>query len=621
MDQSSGAQASAIQLSVDATDVARAIFWATQTMSVQGREGRIALTLAKWLPAYHAPRGAIDRLAGLDFRADGSPCRWQRDPDDPYRILVDLPEGAMRLDITCQSLSPTQGNQGRIMVSDEILRFHWEECLLYPADAPIDDILVEPALRLPEGWDWACALGRADEAQTGPGQSMLRFKPVNVRTLIDCPVLAGIHTHREDLDANVELLIVADRQDQLPQGTEELECHKRLIAEADVLFGHRPFDNYVFLMACSDQIGRMGLEHECCSEEGVRATYFSNWQSSTTERDLLPHEYVHAWVGKYRVPAGNYQSDFSRMTNELMWVYEGLTQYYGHVLAARCGLICAELTREAFALVFATYDNRPGRTWRPLADTDNDPIFTAREAQPWQSWQRSEDYYSEGLLIWMEADTIIRQGSDGKRSLDDLMRRFFAPDGAGDPGVAGGQGQRRTPEPYGRDELIRALTDLHEYDWAGFFKSRVDGIAPHAPYAGIENGGYRLVWQGHPSGWQADDQTHHSYFDFSYSMGVKMGIGAKVIDVLWDGPAFNAGMTKGMEVLSVGGVTYSHAAMQDALDNCADGGGSVELVVKRLDKVKTLTIDCPTGQRYPALVPDGDGPHLLDAILRPRATS
>ena len=615
MPQPNAKQPSPIQLTVDATDTDRAIFWVSQTLSLTDHDGQIALTLAKWLPAYHAPRGAIDRLAGLDFRADGKACRWHRDPENPYRLLVDLPAGARRLDATHQSLSPTQSNQGRIMVSDEILRFHWEECLLYPADAPIDEILIEPALRLPEGWEWACALDRGDDVMTGPEQSLLRFAPVDVRTLVDSPVLAGVHAHREQLDQDIELLIVADRSDQLPQGEEQLGCHQRLVAEADALFGHRPFGKYVFLMACSDQIGRMGLEHESCSEEGVRATYFSNWQSSTTERDLLPHEYVHAWVGKYRVPAGNYQTDFSRMTNELMWVYEGLTQYYGHVLAARCGLISPALTREAFALIFATYENRPGRSWRPLADTDNDPIFTAREAQPWQSWQRSEDYYSEGLLIWLEADVLIRRGSGGQKSLDDLMHRFFA------PGDKDGSGTRLPQNPYSREDLIAALTDLYDHDWTAFFATRVDAVAPHAPYAGIEQGGYNLVWSDRPSGWQADDQAHHSYFDFSYSLGLKMGIRAKVLDVLWDGPAFRAGMVKGMEILSVDGTTYSHAAMQDALDTCGADGGSIELVVRRLDRIRTLTIESPCGQRYPSLKPNGEGPHLLDAILAPRATA
>ena len=580
-------------------------------MPVAGHEGQIALTLAKWLPAYHAPRGAIDRLAGLDFRAEGKVCQWRRDPDNPYRILVDLPPDATQLEISHQALSPTQGNQGSIMVSDAILRFHWDECLLYPADVPIDDIVIEPVLHIPNGWEWACALDPMGSATAEPDLGVLRFAPVDVRTLVDSPVLAGLHAHREILDDDIALLVVADRADQLPQHGEQLACHRRLIAEADALFGNRPFARYTFLMACSDQVGSMGLEHECCSEEGVRATYFSSWDSSTTERDLLPHEYVHAWVGKYRVPEGNYKPDFSRMTNELMWVYEGLTQYYGHVLAARCGLISADLTREAFALIFTTYDIRPGRKWRPLADTDNDPIFTAREAQPWQSWQRSEDYYSEGLLIWLEADVTIRAGSNGSRSLDDLMRRFFAPP---DGHESGPLGQR----PYNRADLMAALHDLHEHDWETFFATRVDRIAPHAPYGGIDNGGYRLVWKETPTGWLADDQAHHFYFDFSYSLGLKMGLGAKVTDVLWGGPAFQAGMVKGMTVLSVGGQTYSHAAMQDAIDECADGGGQVELVVQRLDKVKSIVLECPFGQRYPSLEPVGTGPRILDHILAPR---
>ena len=511
-----------------------------------------------------------------------------------------------------QSLSPTESYQGRIMVSDDILRFHWEECLLYPFGIGIDDVIVEPVLIVPEHFTWACPLAIATERIIELGKRELRFAPTDVRTLIDSPLLAGLHAHREALSDDVELLVVADRQDLLPVQEEQLECHRRLVAEADALFGRRPFEKYHFLMVCSDQIGSMGLEHECCSEEGVRATYFSNWTQSTTERDLLPHEYTHAWVGKYRVPLGNYPSDYSHMTDELMWVYEGLTQYYGHVLAARCGLISPQLTREAFALIFTTYDERPGRNWRPLADTDNDPIFTAREAQPWQSWQRSEDYYSEGLLIWLEVDTIIRNGSQGSLSLDDLMRRFFAP--------PEGDRMRAAPSPYTRTDLLEALDALHQYDWAGFFADRVDRVAPRAPYGGIEQGGYKLAWQGRLSGWLGDDQAHHGYFDFSYSLGLKVGLGATVIDVLWDGPAFAAGVVRGMRIHSVGETSYSHAAMQNAIDLCSGGGGTVELVVERLGKVKTLRIECPCGQRYPTLEPAGDGPRLLDDILEPLAT-
>lgn len=600
-----------LALHVDATDTARAIFAINQKIPVNG-SGQADLTLANWLPAYHAPRGAIDRLAGLRFTAEAVSCQWSRNSDDPYRIRVAYPPGCQQIEVSMQSLSPTDSYQGRVMVSDDILRFHWEECLLYPFGIGIDEIIVEPFLKIPDSFAWACPLEIVGERTLEDGKRELRFAPVDVRTLIDSPLLAGLHAHREILSDDVELLVVADRPDLLPALPEQLDCHRRLIAEADALFGTRPFAKYHFLMACSDQVGGMGLEHECCSEEGVRATYFSNWAQSTTERDLLPHEYTHAWVGKYRVPQGNYPADYTHMSDEMMWVYEGLTQYYGHVLAARCGLISPQMTREAFALIFTTYDERPGRSWRPLADTDNDPIFTAREVQPWQSWQRSEDYYSEGLLIWLEADVIIRNGSGRAHSLDDLMRRFFAPQ-------AGKRG-RAVPSPYSRAELVEALGALHPHDWAGFFAKRVDRIAPRAPYGGIEQGGYQLAWQVRPSGWLADDQAHHGYFDFSYSLGLKVGLGAVVIDVLWDGPAFAAGAVRGMRILSVSGISYSHAAMQNAIDNCANGGGTVDLAVERLGRVKLLLIHCSSGQRYPTLEPVGDGPRLLDAILSSLAT-
>jgi predicted metalloprotease with PDZ domain len=364
-------------------------------------------------------------------------------------------------------------------------------------------------------------------------------------------------------------------------------------------------------MSVSDHIHRTGLEHRASSENGVRATYFSDWEHSTTEHDLLPHEYSHSWIGKYRVPSGNLSRDFTSMTNELMWVYEGLTQFYGHVLAARSGLISRAHTREAFALIFATYDSRPGRQWRPLVDTEMDPIFTAREPQPWRSWQRSEDYYSEGLLIWLEADMLIRAGTDGRTSLDDFARRFFAP--------PANSSARPAPVPYTRSDLVSALDSVFSMDWSTFFTERIDDIAKRAPYRGIELGGYRLAWRKEPSDWLAHDQHHHDYFDFTYSLGMVVGADAKVTDVLWDGPAFSAGLTSGARIVAVGGHSYSHKRLRNAIDDAQSSGVPLSLIVKRFDAVKTVILRYTGGQRYPTLEVTRDGDRHLDALLAPLA--
>ncbi|MDP9086503.1 MAG: peptidase M61 [Pseudomonadota bacterium] len=593
-----------IRLEVDASDTDHAIFRVVEFIPLVAG-APVVLTIAKWLPAYHAPEGAISFLAGFEFHVDGEICSWVRDPADPYRLIITVPDGATELRAVFQGLTPTEPSQGRVVVSDDMLRLDWAAVCLYPVPANVDVLLVEPTLRVPPGWAWATSL-----AAVATDGDRVTFGLTDIRRLLDSPILAGRHVHTEALDPTINLTIVSDREDQLPQNAAVLDAHKRLIAEADALFGARPFAHYDFLMTLSDQIGGMGLEHWASSECGVRATYFSNWETSTTEHDLLPHEYTHSWIGKYRVPLGNFGPDFSIMTDELMWVYEGLTQFYGHVLAARSGLISPAHTLEAFALIFTTYDGRPGRLWRPLGDTDMDPIFSSRRPQPWTSWQRSEDYYSEGLLIWLEVDAILREETKGAYSLDDFCRAFFAPPPDAGPDPA--------PKPYRRDELIAVLSTFYPFAWEEYFASRVDRITLHAPYRGIALGGYELAWQTFPSDWLSHDQLHFQYFDFSYSLGMTVGIGAQLLSVTWDGPAFRAGLSRGMEIIAVADRAYSVAAVQDAIDLAQQDGKAIELTVRRFDRVKRVLIEWTGGQRYPTLRATGAGPRHLDSLLAPR---
>lgn len=560
------------------------------------------LRTAKWLPAFHAPRGPLKFMAGFRFVSGEDALAWTRDPEDPFRFVIET--GAPIDTITCSHdfVGPTDHDQGRVLMAEAILRLQWAGLCLYPEHVEQSGIGVAASVRLPEGWTAASAL----EIESREGE-VIRYAACGLTDFFDSPVLAGAHYRHAPLAEGVDLEIFADEPGQLPQVADHLDCHAKLIAEADALFGKRPFRHYTFLLALSDQLGRMGLEHRGSSENGVRGDYFSDWDNSPTERDLLPHEYVHSWIGKYRVPAGNLTRDFaSRMNNELLWVYEGLTQYYGHVLAARCGLVTKEQTLGAFALIAATYDRRPGRSWRALADTVHDPVFVSRDPLPWKSWQRSEDYYSEGLLIWLEVDMTIRRLSSNSRSLDDFARWFFGPSCPTEMASA-----------YDRKALIEDLHGLQAFDWDTFFAARVDAIMPDAPLDGLKLAGYRLGWSIDPNEWHRCDQHHHSYCDLTFSIGLKIGLANKVLEVIWGSPAFKAELAVGAVLTKVGKEQYSHSLLVEAVARSVTAEDPIQISVRQHGVERDVVLDWSKGHRYPVAEALVRQPTFLD-ILHPR---
>lgn len=591
-----------MRLKVDATDILRGIFRVEIEMSLT-RSGALALAYPEWLPPYHAPRGPIEFVAGLGFAADETVLTWKRDADDMYILHLEVPKGAKHLNVRFDFLTPTTSRQGRILVSEDLIRLQWGSMVFYPASIPARDIDVEASARFPAGWSHASAL-----AIENTNYGTVLYATVNLITLVDSPVLAGRNARSISVGDHIELCIMSDEEHMLPASNAQIEPVRKMIAEADILFGGRPFRRYVFLLALSDVIGRMGLEHLASSENGVRSTFFSDWEHSITEHDLLPHEYVHSWNGKYRIPQGNLTPDFGTpMHNDLMWVFEGLTQYYGHVLAARSGLISLSETLDAIALIAATYDSRPGRSWRPLGDTVNDPIMAARAPQPWKEWQRSEDYYGEGFLIWLEADMLIRENSEGLRSLDDFALHFFQPEGPGAP-----------PKPYGLDEVLTTLVAVQAHDWAEFFNQRVAHIADNAPLGGIAAGGHELVWKYTPSDWLRCDQHHNGFIDLSFSVGLKIASGGKIIAVKWASAAFDAGLILGATIVGVNGRQFSNRTLLTAIDEAADGGAPLTLTVKQRNRTRTVKIAWSGGQRYPHLKRLKGIPDNLSAALKPR---
>ncbi len=596
----------AIRLSVDATDIERHIFNIQETVPVRAGES-IVLLYPRWLPGNHSPSGRVDYLAGLLIYANAARVPWVRDPVDVFAFHVDVPAGATKLDLNFQVTSPTDSNEGRVVMTPEMLNLQWPAVALYPAGYFARQIMVEPSVRLPEGWEFATALESA--ASTG---GVTTFKPVSLDTLADSPIFAGRYFKRLDLDpggpAPVHLNIVADRADLLEMKPEQLEAHRALVQQAYKLYGSHHYDHYDFLLALTNQMGGIGLEHHQSSENATVPTYFTEWDKNADTRDLLPHEYTHSWNGKFRRPADLWTPNFNvPMRDTLLWVYEGQTQYWGFVLAARAGLLTKQQTLDAIAATAALYDHRVGREWRAMQDTTNDPIAAMRRPLPWRSWERSEDYYSEGQLMWLDADTLIREQSGGQRSLDDFARAFF--------GVNDGS---FVPSTYTFEDVVKALNTVQPYDWATFLRARLDGHGPGAPLDGITRGGYKLVYADTPSNYFKDSEARRKITDLTYSLGMIIAAEAKLSDVLWQGPAYKIGLTVGTQIIAVNGIAFDADQLKSAIKDANKTGAAIELLVKNGDRFRTVKIDYHDGLRYPHLEREGSAPGRLDQILTPR---
>ncbi|MDE1146845.1 MAG: peptidase M61 [Azospirillaceae bacterium] len=600
-----------IRLAVDATDTDRRIFWVKEMLPVKG-PGPLVLLYPKWLPGNHSPTGAIDKLAGLIIRAKGGPndgqrVEWRRDPVEIAGFHVDVPKGATALDMEFQFLSPTAENQGRVVMTPDMVNVQWNAVALYPAGYFTRRIPVEASVKLPDGWSFGTALEAAKE--TGK-DGVTTFKPVPFETLVDSPMFAGRYFRRLDLDPGgrspVHLDIVADRPELLEATPDQIALHRNLVVQADKLFGARHYDHYDLLLALSDKLGHIGLEHHRSSENGTTPNYFTDWNKSAGH-DLMSHEYTHSWNGKFRRPADLWTPNYNvPMRDSGLWVYEGQTQFWGWVLAARSGLTTHQQAMDSLASVAATLETRVGRAWRDLEDTTNGPPVAMRRPAPWVSWQRAEDYYVEGLLVWLDADSLIRERSGGKRSLDDFAKAFF--------GVNDGS---FVPATYTFDDVVKALNQVEPYDWASFLRQRLD-THQSAPLDGLARGGYKLVYtdQQPPEASRAGEAP--GSLAMTYSLGLALDKGGMLTAVQWDGPAFKAGLTVGAQVLAVNGVAYDVERIKSAVMAAKGQGPAVELIVKNGDRFRTVRLDYHGGLRYPHLEKVEGQPARLDDLLAPK---
>jgi predicted metalloprotease with PDZ domain len=595
-----------LKISVDATDVAHRIFRVHEVVPAQ--PGPLTLLYPQWLPGNHSPTGPIDKLAGLVVSANGKALPWQRDTLNVYAFHVEVPQGASSVEVDFQFLSPQSTHEGRVVMTPEMLNLQWNANTLYPAGYYSRRIMTEASVKFPAGWQFGSAL----EMASRDGDTV-NFKPITYNDLVDSPIYAGKYFKRVDLDpgakAPVHMDIVADAPKYLEITPAQLKAHQNLVQQMYKLYGAHHYDHYDFLFSLSDKMSGNGLEHHRSSEDGVGTSYFTEWDKNAVMRDLLPHEFNHSWDGKYRRPADLWTPNFNvAMQDSLLWVYEGQTQFWGYVMAARSGLWTEDQARDMLAFVAATYDRgRPGlASWRSIQDTTNDPIIAQRAPLPYRNYQGSEDYYSAGQMIWLDVDAKLRELSQGKHSIDDFGKTFF--------GMDNGSFVTNT---YTFDDVVKTLNGIEPFDWASYLRSRLDGHG--SLIGGIDGHGWKLVYTDQPSPAVKAVEARRHFADLTYSLGLSVGKDGAIGDVLWDGPAFKAGISPSMTVIAVNGHDYDADALKDAVTAAAkDNSQSIELLVKDFDQYKTIRIDYHGGLKYPHLVRDSSKPDTLADLLKAR---
>jgi predicted metalloprotease with PDZ domain len=568
----------------------------------------MSLVFPKWIPGNHRPSGPIGALTGIRMEAAGHPLLWQRDAIDMYQFHVTVPAGVDALEVSLDAITTLDSaGGGGPAASSNILDLNWNTVVLYPSGARSDDVSFKASVTLPAGWKFGTALPVASASG-----DKVEFAPVSLTTLVDSPMIAGAHYRKIELTKSGEspvhvMDVVSDAEPDLAMTPQDVAAYQKLVGETGALFGARHYREYHFLLTLSDQVGGHGLEHHESNDSVEAERALLEPDIHMLYADLVPHEFTHSWNGKYRRPAGlatpNYQEP---MIGELLWVYEGLTQYLGTVLAARSGLWTDEQYREALAGTAAVLDHRAGRTWRPLEDTARSVQTLRTMGSQWQNWRRGLDYYPEGELIWLEVDAIIRQQSHGQRSLNDFCRRFH-----------GGESGAPKVVPYTFEDVVRTLNEVAPYDWAALLRERVGATSTHAPLGGIQRGGWKLVYNDKPNLFTAAEEKLGKFGDFSYSLGFLAVEDGKLDDVVVGSPAYQSGLGPGMKLVAVNGRKWSPTVLSAALKSAQGSDQPIELLVENAQFFKTYAVAYHDGGKNAHLERVAGQPDILGDILKP----
>jgi len=601
------AQTGTIAVTLDARQTPQKLIHTSETIPV--KPGPLTLYYPKWIPGEHGPDGPINNVTGLKFTANGTTIPWQRDLGDVFTFHLEVPPGASQLEAAFDYLEPSGGGfaTSAMSATDKLIVIEWNQNVLYPAGRPATEIVFHPKLLLPDGWKFGTP--QHVESQSG---NEVTFVPLSLERLVDSPIIAGQYYRAIDLTppgepVHHEIDMVADSEAALQMSPAVQKEMTNLVAEAGKLFGSRHYREYRFLLTLSDHVAHFGLEHNECNDSRLPERILLGPNAGLAVGGLLPHEYAHSWSGKFRRPADLATPEYETpMHDDLLWDYEGFTEFAGPLLAARSGLWTPEDYRNNLSNISASLgEGRPGRTWRPLLDTAV-AVSGGSFAPGWVNWRRGADYYDEGDLLWLEVATILHDKTQGQKSIDDFARAFY-----------GGPNNGAEIKPYTFEEVVRTLNAIAPYDWAKFLHERLESTSPNPPTGGIENGGWKFLFNDQPP----KGEIRHGDTGDTYTIGMRLGGDGTVIDAIVGGPAFKAGISSGMKVVGVNGRVYDHALLEDAIAASPQNSTPITLLVVIDGYYKTCNVDYHGGPRYPHLVRDESRPDYLDQLAAAHAGS
>jgi predicted metalloprotease with PDZ domain len=597
------AQQAPIQITADLSEAPRKIFHAEVDIPV--KPGPLTLTTPKWIPGHHMPSGPVADITGVVFTANGQTLPWRRDDVDIYQYHLTIPSGVTTLHAHLDCIAAN--------VTSNIAVLEWERLLLYPANVPVAGIPIQASVNVPAGWGIGTSLTPISPYDPQhPTGGMVHYAPTTVEMLEDSPIMTGRYFHEFALAPDVSPKHYIDVFGDEPEDTEirssVLDHWNRLIHEAGAMYGQPHYRSYHFLLALRGKVGGGGLEHHESSDNSLPEKSLTTDDGEMAGSDLLPHEFTHSWNGKYRRPAGLATPDYATpMKGELLWVYEGLTDYLGKVLAARSGAISPENSRDAFALEAANMDATEGRAWRSTADTAV-AISGLMGAPAWSNWRRGADYYPEGDLLWLDADTTIRKLTGNTKNLHDFMTVYL-------------KGGSQTPSvvPYDLNEIVADLNAVVKYDWAAFLDDRVYKVNPRVDTEGIEQGGYKLVYVDKESAFSKAQSSGRRTREFWFSLGAAVTDEGVINDVRVGSPADKAKFVPGEKITAVNGTVFSKEALHAAVKQSKTVSQPIQFILQNETKVSVVDMDYHGGERYPTLVRNEGAPAYLDDILKPLA--
>jgi len=607
-------QAADLRVRVDAREVARKRVHTDLTLAVH--EGPLTLVFPKWIPGEHGPTGPLESIIGLTIRANGAPLPWRRDPRDMYAISVTVPRGAAHLDIALDSGLPTEGGHFSTgpTSSEALAILPWNEFVLLPKGRDAGGLSTEAAVLAPPGWQLVCALALRPQAD-----GAVELEPASLARLIDSPLLMGRYAKRIELQGAApfpelqhSLSLVADSAAALAVPADFAAGYGRLVQQAGALFGTRMYRHYTWLLTLSDHVAHFGLEHHESSDDRVDENSLSEAPLREGVAELLAHEYVHSWNGKYRRPAGLLSSDYQQpMDGSLLWVYEGLTQFWGEALPVRAGLITPESYREMLAGLAGTFDVETGNRWRPMADTAvlAQVLFNAPDA--WMLSRRSVDFYQASVFLWLNVDAELRARSAGRASLDDFVKRFYA-----------GAGRAPALKPYLEADVYAALAAIAPGDWRALIRRHLDTTGTEALLAGLQSAGWQLTYSPEKNSYLETRQKRHRTIERLWSIGVTINDKDEdkgtIIDSVEDRAAAQAGAGPGMKLVAVNGHRYSVEVLDAAVAAAHETRKPIELLVQSGDYYRTLSVAYFDGARYPHLTRIEARPDTLSHVLTAR---